>query len=317
MTDSSDFEAGAAFWNAYYPSAFRLDADTLRRHTTESICYVAEGSYFQQGSYGGKALVVLKTNGARRHWTGDATETGHLAAYASTDIANHDLSDISGYPQTLEIARRLGIRRLTFGMDPNHLLPGCPEEMAGLQAELAAVGFAETGRCFDLERDLLDYELPDECDRALHDHRASVRPCSPQDRDALDSYFALVFPGRWRYDVMRKHGEEPDQIYVLEIDGQILGHAMTQQDGCRRPVAGAVWHLSLGEDWGALGSIGIDSAIRGKGLGNALLGKALQNLQARGARQTIIDWTTLGDFYGAHGFGVTRRYVQMALDLTL
>lgn len=208
------------------------------------------------------------------------------------------------------------MKQLTFGMDPNHLLPGCPEDMNSLRDELVQIGFAETGRCFDLERDLVDYELPDECDRALHDQRASVRPCSPQDRDALDSYFARVFPGRWRYDVMRKHGEEPDQIYVLEVDGRILGHAMTQQDGCQHPTAGAVWHLSLGKHWGALGSIGIDSAIRGKGLGNALLGKALQSLQSRGARQTIIDWTTLGDFYGAHGFTITRRYVQMALDLS-
>lgn len=240
-------------------------------------------------------------------------DRAHVSYYART-IPRWDADEL--WRQATRGLRASGIQEVVIGMDYDHVLPGCPEDWQDITLELKARGFCEFGRCFDLERDLQNYALPEECDRSLADHRASVRPCSESDRDELDAYLARVFPGRWRHDVMRKHGEEPDQVYVLEIDGQILGQAMTQQQGCKRPVAGAVWHLSLGENWGALGSIGIDSEIRGKGLGNALLGKALQNLQARGARQTIIDWTTLGDFYGAHGFVISRRYVQMALDLS-
>jgi hypothetical protein len=41
----------------------------------------------------------------------------------------------------------------------------------------------------------------------------------------------------------------------------------------------------------------------------------LEHLRDHGARRTIIDWTGLVDFYGKHGFEVTRTYNYMTLDL--
>ena len=108
---------------------------------------------------------------------------------------------------------------------------------------------------------------------------------------------------------------EPGSIDLLWLGSTIQGFAMTQVAGCQRPVSGACWSESLGENWGALGPIGISSDVRGKGLGDALLGLSLQRLKAEGARQTIIDWTTLDAFYGNHGFEVTRRYEQFVLEL--
>ena len=83
----------------------------------------------------------------------------------------------------------------------------------------------------------------------------------------------------------------------------------------KMPIGGAVWRLSLGEKWGSLGPIGVATQERGRGLGHALLGSALINLKQRGVRQCIIDWTTLDDFYGKHGFEVSRRYKIASLKL--
>jgi len=71
----------------------------------------------------------------------------------------------------------------------------------------------------------------------------------------------------------------------------------------------------LGENWGSLGPIGVSAGLRGRGSGHALLGQALSHLRDLGARRTIIDWTGLVDFYGRHGFEVTRRYQYLSLAL--
>jgi predicted N-acetyltransferase YhbS len=48
--------------------------------------------------------------------------------------------------------------------------------------------------------------------------------------------------------------------------------------------------------------------VRGFGWGGALLAAGLMELQRRGVQRCIIDWTTLADFYGKHGFEKSRIY---------
>ena len=221
--------------------------------------------------------------------------------------------------QAFEAARDEGLTSVVVGMDIDHILPGVIVEMTELRATLESLGFSKFRECFDLERDLAEYVVPTSVEPPLKDARATVRPCTIGDIPELKSYLAESFPGRWTFDVTRKVelDDEPDDVYVLAVDGRIQGHAMTQTERCKRPIGGAVWNLDLGPNWAALGSIGIAAAIRGRGLGNALLGKSLQALREKGARRTIIDWTDLVAFYGAHGFEVSRNYVQMEKCLEL
>gem|GEM_PF-577711 len=327
MTKALDFDKLAETWNSFYPHKFRIDGQTLKSHTVESLVFNPELSLFNETPSGhlvstdgacsefpGGWIIAIKDSATPSLYKGQDPDRAHIAAWASS-------KSTQTFPEPFLTAvygaKSSGRKRIAFGMDPDHLLPGVPEEMTELIDQLASTDFNETGRCFDLERDLQDYVLPESCTRAIHDQKAEVRPCTKSDITNLGNYFKEEFPGRWRHDVMRKvvNDDEPDQVYLLLVDGKIEGHAMTQQDGCKRPVAGAVWKLDLGADWGALGSIGVSKSERGKGLGNALLGCSLDFLKQKGARQTIIDWTTLGDFYGAHGFEVTRRYINMVKEL--
>ena len=59
--------------------------------------------------------------------------------------------------------------------------------------------------------------------------------------------------------------------------------------------------------------VGVEAG--GKGIGTAFLGEALEHLAGLGAKQTIIEWTTLVTYYAKHGFEVARRYQGYALNL--
>lgn len=300
----------AALWNDAFPAAFRVTPDTIKRNLLECDLTLEEGCLFTRTGF-----AVLKQCGTPKWFVGQDPANGHISALASP--TEREVQDVL-LPHLINSARKYGIKKLLFGMDPDHILPGCPEKCQLLKSVLLEAGFKESGQCFDLERDLRTYTLPMNVEPALSQARATVSPCRSQDLAALDGFLAQEFPSRWRHDVMRKAQDdgEPSQISLLWIDNAVEGFALTQHEGCKRPIAGAVWSLDLGPHWAALGPIGISKSARGKGLGNALLGKALESLSRMGSRQTIIDWTTLADFYGSHGFQVTRRYSTMALDLS-
>ena len=94
-----------------------------------------------------------------------------------------------------------------------------------------------------------------------------------------------------------------------------MGFARVQKWDDKVAMAGGVWRMDLGDHWGSLGPIGVAAGLRGKGLGQALLGAALTHLKEKGVKQCLIDWTILDKFYGEHGFKIARRYKSMNLDL--
>jgi predicted N-acetyltransferase YhbS len=98
-------------------------------------------------------------------------------------------------------------------------------------------------------------------------------------------------------------------------DGSLVGFAVIQDWRHKRPIGGGVWRMSMGDLWGALGPIGVAASERGHGLGHSLLGSALRDLRDRGVHGCTIDWTGLGEFYGRHGFEITRRYKVATLKL--
>ena len=180
-------------------------------------------------------------------------------------------------------------------------------------------GFVAGGLAFDLERDLSSGEQRVGSGEPFSPPAApqsSFRTLADADVPALDNFLARSFPGRWRFDVMRKvKAEGARTVFGLFVNGRCEGFALLQGEGCALPIGGATWRNDLGQSWGSLGPIGIAESIRGGGLGAHLLHQALVELRARGARRTIIDWTGLLDFYGAEGFEVTRAYRSYRWEL--
>jgi beta-N-acetylhexosaminidase len=59
---------------------------------------------------------------------------------------------------------------------------------------------------------------------------------------------------------------------------------------------------------GLIACVGVDASMRGKGVGLALLIKAMQTMRARGIEGVLIDWVTIRGFYERLGFEVFWEY---------
>ena len=66
---------------------------------------------------------------------------------------------------------------------------------------------------------------------------------------------------------------------------------------------------------GGLGPIGVAAALRGRGLGRALLVAALDRLRRLGHPDVVIDDTSLLGYYGPHGFAPWITYRHAAAPL--
>ena len=203
-----------------------------------------------------------------------------------------------------------GYHSLVIGQDNDHFLPGAPTDLPWIADAAKRCGFLPGDLTFDLERDL------ENLSESAQSTQGECRMCRSGDLPKLEAFFAREFPGRWSYDIKRKiRADGTESVYGLFCEGECEGFALLQNEGCALPIGGAVWHLDLGEAWAALGPIGISRHLRGAGLGRAFLDHALVELRRRGARQTIIDWTSLVDYYGTQGFSINRAYRSYRLSL--
>lgn len=301
-----DFERLARFWNGFYPERYRIDADLLRMKTVEcpAFDWGASGVEVADGEILG--FVIVK-KAATTLYVGPDKDTAHLAAlaYREPQFGVDLMSDVK------RLLRNRGVNRLTFGADANHFFPGCPTDCPAMQGFLMVEGFETTGEVVDLERNLGDYQNPVSIPEG-----DVYRRLTGNDVPSLETFLTREFPGRWRHDVLNQVQKQgPDTVFGLIRDGKVEGFALLQDESQRVPVGGAVWRNDLGSKWGSLGPIGVSKGLRGRGSGHALLGEALADLRDRGVDRCIIDWTTLVDFYGRHGFEPTRRYRSLTLRL--
>jgi GNAT superfamily N-acetyltransferase len=308
--ESANFGALAALWNRFYPPRYAVDEGMIRLNTVE--CPVLDwgaSQVFEGEGASPKGFVFIKKSACPKLYKGPDPDQAHVSAIAFEDpVIGVDL--MAAAKRNL---RNRGVYRLVFGQDCRHFFPGCPEDFPVLRDFLRVEGFEETAPSFDLERDLADYRPP----TADLPGDVAFRPLTDLDRAGLEAFLDTEFPGRWKFDTLSKADAEGDLAFVhgLFVMGVIQGFAVTQDASQKLPMAGAVWKQSLGPNWGTLGPIGVAAAQRGRGLGHALLGRALEDLQRRGVKRCLIDWTTLDKFYGAHGFSVERRYMGYALRL--
>ncbi len=323
----ADFDALAELWCRFMPARYAVDADLLRSHTVESPLFDWGASAIELEDGLPVGFVVVKKSANPLLFKGPDPDAAHVnsMAFDRPEIA----IDLLAYAKAT--LRNRGVCRLVFGQDSRHFFPGCPVDCPQLNSFLMVEGFdISPTEQHDVERDLDGFE-PDDASMAPLGGLNAVRRQLAGEPHGLDPHVAWVgpahlrllaeflereFPGRWHHDVLDKIGTEGHgKVLGLFEQGACQGFALTQQADDRLPIGGAVWRRDLGPHWGSLGPIGVSKSVRGRGLGKALLGAGLLGLSQRGARRTIIDWTTLVDFYGLFGFEVSRTYRSMALRL--
>lgn len=212
-----------------------------------------------------------------------------------------------------EIKEALIGKEVVFGQDHGHIFPGAPDDWPELSYVLEASGFTQQDRVsVDVEANLQEREWSKwMAPLIMSDWR--VRRATPADEKQMFHFMHTSFPGRWEYDVFQKcsRKREHEDILILTNGTAVEGFAYTQSFRTTKslPIAGGVWHHSLGEKWGSLGPIGVGESVRGQKLGGALLAASLIELKKSGVEQCIIDWTNLIDFYAKFGFKPTRNYI--------
>lgn len=305
-----DLELAEALIEKVTPEPFVIGRDLLKSHMMDSTLLDLEASRWATFNRELRAFICIKSS-ASSLFAGPDPLQAHLSLCVFDDPQYaQGLLD-----RAVEILKNRGIQKLIFGQDSLHIFPGCPVDHPVLMDFLVQNGFEFQSDQVDLERDMSSYVVPaGVLDPLVEPY--SVRECSPEDLPALMAFFEAEFAGRWKYDITTKWNLNGPETVIGLFEGLVChGFALLQQDGCILPIGGAVWKRALGPGWGSLGPIGISKSVRGKGLGDALLGRSLEILRDRGAKRSIIDWTTLIDFYGKHGFTPDRKYKALVKPL--
>ncbi len=303
---SAPFSDLATLWNQFYPDRYRVTPELLKLKSVDCPVFDwgASSIYERDGRVIGFAFIKRPSSSLYR--VGDIDQY-HLSAvaYSEPGVCGDLISDVR------QLLTDRGASRLVFGQDNNHFFPGCPKDFPKLKEFLEIEGFTDHGTQVDMERDLSDFSYSAS---AIPGDRVEV--LSKGAIMELEGFLQREFPGRWHHDTLLKVRQDgPECVAVLYCGQRIEGFALIQDSSNRYPIGGAVWQEDLGPNWGSLGPIGVSKAVRGSGRGGFLLGSALQILKDRGCRQTIIDWTTLTEFYGKFGFEVSRSYESMSLKL--
>lgn len=288
--DSGDLPAFADAWAGIYGERFRISAADIQRQALDHPLFMAEAS-----GGNGHAWIALKRPPQGRLFIGDRSDRVHITAWAG-----------SSWEAMNEVLQQALVRAqcgdAVFGQDHDHIWPGAPQHLWP-----KFDGWSLSGDAHDVERNLEGYEPYEGCLAPLTGDTL-VRQARSEDSRALEAFLAEEFPGRWHYDGMRKLRSEPEELDLLFRGEECIGFSITQSPSTAHPVSGAMWRHSLGENWRTLGPIGVSAKVRGQGLGHALLGASLQRLAQSGGKRCLIDWTTLVDFYGRHGFESARKY---------
>jgi Predicted acetyltransferase len=304
-------------WNGRALATFPLDARLLKQQASlERAPKECLGAFDSSGALIGAALV--KAPREDRAASADAPRKGFLSfivvaeRYSRRGLGTSLLEAAEAW-----LAERQ-VEILAFGSDSYHFFPGPPIDSSAassaLDAFLESKGFASLPGPVeeDLIADLAELDFPSLAERAPLAAGYSFGLYEKKRRRELESFFGSSFPGRWKDDTFEAlaAGMRDKDLAILREDssGAIVGFSRIYDWESPILGPGIYWRAILGPQAGALGPIGVSEPVRGKGLGLALLRLCLEELDRRGVRKMVIDWTSLGAFYAKMGFVPWKAY---------
>jgi len=312
-------------WNDCLGNSFPLDDRlfhqlSLAGGMDEKAVFVSR--YEEEGPVSGVILAKL----ARR----EASGTARPAAYISFLFVSPREQGKGIGSQLLEAAegwcKEKGATSIRLGSDYGHFFPGVPfDDSPQSRATIAFFSqkkYAKQAIEMDLITDLATnsaFGPGSEDDEKMNAAGVRFTLCAPSRRAAVSDFFARSFPGRWEREISEGFSaglrDEDLALLARTEDDSVIGFARLCCSDSPLLSPGLYWRNLLGPNAAALGPIGIDAAYRGAGLGLSLLRMSLGTLKARGARNTVIDWTDLDRFYAKVGFAPWKRYMEMIKTL--
>ena len=105
-------------------------------------------------------------------------------------------------------------------------------------------------------------------------------------------------------------GDTNDMLVVRSASGQIVGSLVLYTAHSHLNRTDVIWKQRLGEDAGALGAVGVAAAVRGRGIGTALVAQGTELLWERGVRICFLGWVWAVDFYRQLGYESWQAYMM-------
>ncbi|HLW58348.1 MAG TPA: GNAT family N-acetyltransferase [bacterium] len=301
-----------AVWNAALGESFRLREALFVQNTLRDPHFDPAGCWVARAPVEGAVIGVGLAKVAREPLGADGLlpDRGWVSALV-----------VHPAWQRRRIGRRLlaaaesylaahGRRRVLLGSDPGHFFPGVPGTGPAL-AFFAGAGYRLEGDAYDLHRRIGEYTTPLAVAAAVAAHpQLEIRPLRAGEESRLLAFLGDAFPGRWRYTMDRAltAGMPIRDVMGVVRAGAVSGFAQLFHPASRWIGPSIAWPLDRAARAGGLGPMGLAPALRGRGLGLALVDRAILHLRALGIEEMIIDWTGLTEFYGRLGFVPLRHY---------
>jgi GNAT superfamily N-acetyltransferase len=306
-------------WNAAMGDAFPLSEALFRQNTVNDPHFDPAGCAVGCDPETGRVLGFCLAKVAREPLGADGLlpDRGWISAVAVDPSAQRKGVGTALLRQAEEFLRACGRHRAVLGCDPAHFFQGAPAESPGV-GFFSARGYRLQGDAYDLRRSVSGYQTPAGVDAALGAHPdLEIRPLGPGEEGALLEFLDSAFPGRWRYSAGRflASGGKIKDIMGVVRRGAVLGFALLFHPRSRWIGPSIAWTRHLSRPAGGLGPMGVTLSLRGRGIGLALLDRAVMEVTRRGVADMVIDWTILLDFYAKLGFVPWKHYRHGERDL--
>ncbi len=218
-----------------------------------------------------------------------------------------------------EVADEQGITQIDCGGGFFYLWPGLPADLPDARPFAEALGFTVHDRIWDLRGEVAGLTGDAEAAAIVAAAGLAIGAARDADRGALLAFIRDEFGGEWWHDIrwFLDEGGDPADLVLLRDAGALATGAAPIAGFARihtpasRPIGWPMYWADLRPPAaGGLGPIGVASAVRGRGLGRALLTLSLARLRDAGLTDVVIDGTTLLGFYGQLGFAPWMEFLE-------
>lgn len=207
-----------------------------------------------------------------------------------------------------EEVKSMNIKTIYLGRDYNNFFPGLPVDLGNFVNWFKEKGFSFPGQTHDLIRFTKDLDKL----RVENQGEYEFRLGTPLDKEAILSFIGRVWPGRWQkeaIDYFELGGTGKEYLICLNKNKEICGFVKVCGPQTLTPcISYSLTWRNRFKALGGIGPLGIDPNYRRKHLGYDIVSSAVNVLIDQGAKEIIIDWTSLLEFYRHMGFQVWKSY---------
>ena len=259
-----------------------------------------------------------------------------ISLWCFNDIELLDLEGQTVLENLVKSIQGRGFKKITFGGDEFHFLPGAPNENSTCKKlseilnkmnfqfyEVADLG-GELPYSLNTASPVTDLII--KSNQLLKGKFQIEEVATENQKKDLQEFLKTEFPGRWlrEYECWLNGIDSENRATWLLLresttdrpNGSTIGFsrsAIRKSVNCNSPSwsPGAI-RLPIIADWnvhdGCLGPIGVAKSQRGKGAGSIILGQTLFQLIKKKTKNICIDWTDAFGYYEKLSFQRIRNY---------